>query len=126
MNTAYGLAKTSARILFILLFTLVTYLAVTPISHDVSTLCWDKANHLAAFLCLAILADLAFLTGSRVAAKLLLLLLYSCLIEGVQHFVPGRQFAVPDLAANTLGLLLALVLLQAAKGNRLYRSFIRP
>ena len=116
------LQKTAAGA-FIGLLVGITYLALTPITHEVSTLCWDKLNHLGAYLCLGILADLGFLTGSRMGWKLCLLLAYSFLIETAQHFIPNRQFSGFDMFANGLGLILAYLVLRAIQKTQIYQSF---
>ena len=38
-------------------------------------------------------------------------LLYSTLLEGLQNFVPGREFFLSDLAANVVGILAGLAIL---------------
>lgn len=101
----------------------ITYLALTPITHEVSTLCWDKLNHLGAYLCLGILADLGFLTGSRLGWKLCLLFAYSFLIETAQHFIPSRQFSGYDIFANVLGLILAYGVLRMFQKSAAYQHF---
>jgi len=98
-----------------MLLALVSYLALTPISHPVSTLCWDKINHLAAYLCLGLLSDMAISAGSRLVLKLFALLSYSVMIETIQHFIPGRHFSVFDITANALGLLAAGLLIYVIK-----------
>lgn len=115
------LQKTAAA-LFTLLLAGITYLALTPITHEVSTLCWDKLNHLGAYLCLGILVDLGFLTGSRMGWKLCLLLLYSVLIESAQHFIPNRQFSGFDVFANVLGLMIAYGILRMLQKTAAYQS----
>ncbi|MFP4531807.1 MAG: VanZ family protein [Desulfobacterales bacterium] len=116
------LQKTAAGA-FIGLLAGITYLALTPITHEVSTLCWDKLNHLGAYFCLGILIDLGFLTGSRLGWKLCLLLAYSFLIETAQHFIPNRQFSGFDMFANRLGLILAYLALRAIQKTQAYESF---
>jgi len=122
MNKIEYLKKTAAA-LFALVLAGITYLALTPISHDVSTLCWDKMNHLGAYVCLGILADLGFLTGSRMGWKLCLLLLHSVLIESAQHFIPNRQFSGYDVFANLLGLIIAYGVLRMLQKTAAYQSF---
>jgi len=115
------LKKTAAG-LFALLLVGITYLALTPITHAVSTFCWDKLNHLGAYLCLGILADIGFLTGTRMGWKLSLLLLYSVLIESAQHVIPTRQFSGYDILANALGLMIAYGVLRILQKTAGYQS----
>jgi VanZ family protein len=123
MTLIHSYFQKAAAGLFALLLAGITYLALTPITHDVSTLCWDKLNHLGAYLCLGILADLGFLTGSRMGWKLCLLLLYSVLIESAQHFIPNRQFSGYDVFANLLGLMIAYGVLRMLQKTTAYQSF---
>ena len=116
-----GLKKT-APAAFLILLAAVTYLSLTPISPQVSEIFWDKLNHLAAYACLGVLADMAFLTGSRLFLKLLLLLGYSVLIEMAQHLIPNRYFSGFDIFANTLGLLAAFAILQIIQKTAFYQS----
>lgn len=120
-SLAIGLKK-SAPAAFLILLAAVTYLSLTPISHQVSEISWDKLNHLAAYLCLGVLADMAFLTGSRLFLKLWLLLGYSVLIELAQHVIPNRYFSGFDIFANTLGLFLAFGILQIIQKTAFYQS----
>ncbi len=119
----YGLAKNTARGLFFILLTLIAYLALTPVSHSASTLCWDKINHLAAYFCLGVIADMAFRTGERLFTKILLLLAYSALIETAQRYIPARQFELYDILTNALGLLLAATFIHALKKTKFYQFF---
>src|SRR5687767_12034055 len=84
------------RIAFILLFCLVTYLAVAPASSQAGELGWDKLNHAAAFSVLAFVASLGF---RRFALAALGLWLYGVLIEVVQWFIPTRSADWADLLA---------------------------
>jgi VanZ family protein len=71
-----------------------------PVIFDLS----DKLNHLAAFFTLALLSDFAFRGNGFGPAKFLPLLGYGLLLEGIQHFLPYRDFSLLDLAADALGL----------------------
>ncbi len=119
----YAFAKNTARGLFLILLVFITYLALTPVSHSVSTLCWDKLNHLAAYFCLCVLADMAFRTGEGLFSKILLLMAYSALIETAQQYIPARQFTFFDILANALGLVIAAMLIHAFKNTRPYQFF---
>jgi len=113
----------TAAVLFAFLVAGITYLALTPISHDVSTLCWDKMNHVAAYLCLGILIDLGFMTGARLGWKACLLFGYSVLIETAQHFIPNRQFSGYDVLANAIGLIFAYLIIRGLQRTTVYQSF---
>jgi VanZ family protein len=90
--------------LLALALVVITWLATTelpgPVIFDLS----DKLNHLAAFFTLALLSDFAFRGGGFGPAKFLTLLGYGVLLEGIQHFLPYRDFSLLDLAADAVGM----------------------
>ncbi len=65
----------------------------------------DLISHGAAYGGLVILGGIL---GLRLRWVALVVLLYSTLLEGLQHFVPGREFFFFDLAANVAGILVGL------------------
>jgi VanZ family protein len=69
----------------------------------------DKVAHLVTYLVLFVSLDYALACGRRLAAKLVLLLFFSWLVEIAQHFLPPRQYSMGDLLANLIGLLLGLL-----------------
>jgi hypothetical protein len=76
----------------------------------------DRVLHGVSFLILALLYATALGEGSwrRVARPALLrtggaLLLLGLVLEVVQRWIPGRTFDLPDLAANSSGVLLGLL-----------------
>lgn len=83
----------------------------------------DKAQHMAAFLALAVLAVLGnprWSLGSRVVPGLLL---YGLLIEAIQWWLPWREFSWLDWIADAAGVLAGVVVAQrvqaiAAAGER--------
>lgn len=69
----------------------------------------DKVAHLITYLVLFFSLDFAWSRGRRLVGKLVLLFLFSWLIEVAQHFMPLRQYSLGDLLANFVGLLLGLL-----------------
>jgi VanZ family protein len=65
----------------------------------------DKAAHAATFLLLAFFSHRTF-PEITVPWKAAPLFLYGLLIECIQYFIPYRDFSLPDLTANTIGILL--------------------
>ncbi len=65
----------------------------------------DLISHGAAYGVLVILGGVLW---HRLRWVALVVLLYSTLLEGLQHFVPGREFFFFDLAANVAGILVGL------------------
>lgn len=63
----------------------------------------DKLNHIAAFALLSLLIDRAY-PSKAPAWKISFLLVYGLVIECVQYFIPYREFALIDIAADVLGI----------------------
>ena len=88
---------------------LMTYLALTPAPPvSVYATVNDKLLHAIAYTYLA--AALWWAYRHRVTSYSLVaaLLIYGVLIEVVQFYIPNRVFSWLDIAANTLGILIAL------------------
>ncbi|MEM7386766.1 MAG: VanZ family protein [Verrucomicrobiota bacterium] len=83
----------------------ILYLATTPKDLRVLTHFYDKANHLAAFACLALLLDFSFPSTPFGRWKIITLLAYGILIECLQSFVPSRHFSLLDFVADGVGIL---------------------
>ena len=82
----------------------VLALSLLPLAPDAPTTGWDKANHLLAFVTLAVVGCLAY--PARIPAALLSLLVYGALIEVLQSFTNYRYAEWADLLADALGILL--------------------
>jgi VanZ family protein len=87
----------------------ISYLALTP-QPDAPGLGWDKLNHVAAFLVLALLAELGWPGRGRLYWRIGLLLAYGAVLELVQAGLAHREGSMPDLIADGVGLLLYQVL----------------
>ena len=83
----------------------ISYLAFTPLDIPVVSSLNDKASHIAAFLCLALLTDLSWPESPWNKTKYLSLMGYGLFIEIIQAFLPNRFFSLWDLAADALGLI---------------------
>ncbi len=92
------------RLLLLCALLVISYLAFTPIQFPVTASLNDKVSHIAAFLCLALLADLAWPKRGWMLNKFLPLLAYGLFIEAVQAFLPYREFSLWDLLADAIGL----------------------
>ncbi|SFV60711.1 hypothetical protein MNB_SM-5-438 [hydrothermal vent metagenome] len=87
----------------------IEYLATTtqeikPLEHT-----WDKANHFIAFMTLFVLLSLAYKHLSLVR-RVVLLLLFGLQIEIVQYFIPGRDFSLLDVVADSVGIAIGIAL----------------
>jgi len=97
------------QIMFYVCLITIEYLATTtqeikPLEHT-----WDKANHFIAFMTLYVLLSLAYRKLS-VVMKIALLLAFGMQIEIVQYFIPGRDFSFLDVVADSIGILIGIVL----------------
>lgn len=70
---------------------------------------WDKLQHFLAHGSLALLCYMGWYHSVRIG-QVIVLLAYSTGLEILQILVPARQFEWPDMVANGLGVLSALIL----------------
>lgn len=106
------LQQTSVKILFYVALTAVTILAFLP-NYDALppfVSFSDLLNHAFAFSVLYILLTKAHPALSAMQV-VLPLLLYAVWIETVQYFLPTRYAAWSDIAADSVGLLIAYLLI---------------
>ncbi len=109
------------RLLFYTLLVIVLVLALVPPPDLPSHSGSDKLHHALAFTVLTLLLSLAHPTLS-VALRVAALLAYGLVMEALQSFTTYRSAEWSDLLADTLGILLGLLLARA-----LYRRQpIRP
>ncbi|MCU0766668.1 MAG: VanZ family protein [Gammaproteobacteria bacterium] len=94
--------------------TAITWLALTP-SPPVGVEVSDKVQHAAAFLALALLADLSWPDADYWLPKALPLLAYGALIELAQAGTATRTAEWPDLAADAAGLALYPLIARALR-----------
>lgn len=98
--------------LFLLLFCVISFLALTPVPPKEMDTGWDKANHFLAFGSLAFVGHLAW-PRSRTPLLPLGLVAYGGAIELIQYFVPGRSCEWADLFADSLGIAMGLLIVTA-------------
>ena len=65
----------------------------------------DKVVHLLAFFSLLLLFDFAYPLVKIYCTKVNLLLIFGSMIETIQYFIPGREFSLLDILANSIGLI---------------------
>lgn len=99
------LARRLWRTILVLLWMVVSYLALTPSPKQGPDLGWDKLNHTSAFVALAFAAWLGFAQAQRSQRLwMLVLLAYGGGIEILQLYVPGRSCEWGDLLADAVGI----------------------
>lgn len=97
------------RLLFLLLITMISWLAFSPLPPVGVDLGWDKANHFVAFATLAFVGLQCLRPGRRRRwAVVLALLAYGVLIELIQSHVPGRAADARDVLADMIGVAIGL------------------
>lgn len=98
-----------ARLLLGIALMIVSYMMLTPEPPQPEILDFsqaDKLAHLCSFMLLAFLADTGWAESRYGPHKYLPLLAYGIVIEGLQHFVPGREVSGWDVLANASGIML--------------------
>lgn len=93
------------RVLLCISLVIITYLATTALEFVVVSSSYDKINHFAAFLVLALLLDYSFPNYRFNSVKIVSLIAYGLSLEIIQHFLPYRMFSLLDIGADITGLL---------------------
>jgi len=96
--------RTLIQLQFWVLLLACLALSLMPQPPRAFELASDKLWHALAYLVLYLSGQLADHRHSRYLTRFVLLLGFSLLIEGLQHFVPNREFSLLDLIANATGL----------------------
>jgi len=94
----------------------ISWLAFSESSPQVSISGNDKLLHALAFFVLAFLVDGAFLARSFVSFKMPLLISYGLFIELVQLYLSYREFSLLDLVADATGILCFWVVAKPVRG----------
>lgn len=98
-----------ARIMLLVTFMAINYLALMPSSRPLPTTGCDKLNHFLAFFQLALLVDHSVAVGRFRVVKFGSLVAYGMSIEIIQFFVPSRSFSWYDLTVDVLAVAAYLV-----------------
>jgi len=101
----------SFRVYFFICLLAIEFLATTTIHIEVVESAWDKANHFVAFLTLYVLLTLAY-KNLNILQKIALLVAFGLQIEIVQSFIDGRYFSLLDVLADSVGILLGILICQ--------------
>lgn len=98
------------RVYFFITLGVIEFLATTTLHIEVIESIWDKANHFSAFFVLYILLSFGFRSLSTLV-KIALLLGFGLQIEIVQSFIDGRFFSLLDVVADSVGILIGIIIL---------------
>ncbi len=93
------------RVLLCISLVIITYLATAELGYAVFPFSYDKINHLATFLVLALLVDFSFPNSRFNSVKIFSLIAYGFSLEVLQYYLPHRMFSLLDIAADSLGLI---------------------
>ncbi len=96
------------KVVFFITFFTIEYLALTPQHIEVIEGFWDKQNHFIAFFVLTLLLGLAYSQLTAIK-KFGLLVLMGFQIEITQYFIPGRFFSLFDIVADSIGIVISMV-----------------
>jgi len=86
----------------------ILFLATTSQAYPIPAAASDKVNHLMAFIELTLLARLSW-PEAKAWHYAPLLLAFGLAIEAVQATLPYRDFSLADLAADGLGIAIAML-----------------
>ena len=87
----------------------IEYLATTTREIEIVSGMWDKSNHFMAFFVLYILLSFAY-QHMKTFHKILWLMAFAIQIEVVQYFIEGRFFSFMDVVADTIGMVIGVVI----------------
>jgi len=90
---------------------LVTFLSLQT-STNMPLGSWDKLSHFLTYSAFSILAYGVVRTGRAYIILCIVIVAYSGLMEIAQSFVPGRIMSVYDFIANTLGVLIGVLIVK--------------
>lgn len=110
------------RLVFVALISLSLYLSLSPGAGSVPMLWNDKLIHCVSYFVLMMTLDFAWRSGRLLIVKSSFVLIYSCLIEVGQSFVPGREMSIGDVIANGCGVLLFLLMVPMLKQYGIYQQ----
>lgn len=88
----------------VILFCVITTLSLLPPESGVEVPGNDKVGHFLAYTVLSLNVALLFKGRKTQIIALILVFLYSVLIEFIQGFIPGREPSGLDLIANLSGI----------------------
>lgn len=107
---------TCIKISAILIGIVITILSLLPPSSGVEVHVNDKVGHFLAYGVWMI--NLGLLFNKNHYWKIIVsILVFSCMMEFFQSFIPGREVSIYDLLANTIGALIGTVILLLTKAQ---------
>ena len=114
MQENMNILLNGSRVLLVISFAVITFLATQEIISDFQSSINDKAIHLACFFYLTTISWLAKILDKD-SWVYVIVLAYGILIEVVQMYIPYRSFELLDILADFTGILLASFLIKFVK-----------
>ena len=102
--------RSSCRILFVLYALVIAYLSLMPTVAPVGVRHGDKVGHLLAYAVFALLALFAVNNRRQFYQWSLGIIAFGLAMEGLQSMIPGRMMSFWDFVANSVGVVLAIVI----------------
>lgn len=96
----------------------IEYLATTTLEIKPIQNSWDKANHFIAFFTLYVTLSFAY-PKLEIMKKVLILFVFGIQIEFVQYFLPNREFSLLDVVADSVGIVIGMVVVKVLTNIRL-------
>jgi len=88
---------------------LIAYFSLIPTEHETFKGIGDKWTHFITYLILFIIAKIVH-TRFNYLTCAIACFIYSFIMECIQYFIPNRYFEGLDLLANSLGIILGMVI----------------
>jgi VanZ family protein len=117
-----ALMRRIGRVVFVAGLVALAFLLLTP-GDDLPKVLWDKLEHELAFGALALTGAVGFPGRSSLLRLGFGLPCLGILFEILQIFVPGREAAVGDALANTIGVAIGLTPFVIIQLGRIVRGF---
>lgn len=112
------LSKNVFKLYLLVCLLAIEFLATTKVHIEVVEGIWDKANHFIAFFVLYILLTFAYKNLS-IIIKILLLIAFGLQIEIVQELTGRSAFSGLDMFADSVGILIGIVVVWILKKSSL-------
>ena len=118
-----ALTRRIGRAVFVVGIVVLTVLLLTPGDYLPKVDLWDKLEHGLSFGVVAFTGAVAFPSRSSLLRLAFGLPCLGALLEILQIFVPGREAAVGDALANTIGVAIGLTPFVIIQLGRIVRGF---
>ena len=109
------------RLIFVSMILLSLLLSLSSSGQAVPVVWNDKLIHCISYFLFIMMLDFSWNSSKQLLIKVILVMIYSGLIEYAQGFIPGRDTSIADIAANGLGVMLFIALVPVLKRINIYQ-----